>query len=252
MIPKVIHYCWFGRGNKPKLVLDCIASWKRVLPDYQIKEWNEDNFDISTCRYVQEAYASRKWAFVADYVRLYALFTEGGVYLDSDVEVVKSLDPYLVHKAFSGRESANSCLTGTMGAEKGSQWIKDMLDPYQGYEFIRKDGSLNLTTNVVYSNELMVQKGLSFEDKAFEIDNYVAIYPTEIFCPKPLGGDRYAATNKTVTIHHFAASWYSPRQRLACWVGKIAGNRAAQIVSLMTHNPAYIIRRILRYIKSGA
>ena len=112
MIPKVVHYCWFGRGEMPELAKKCIASWKTFLPDYQIKEWNEDNFDINCNQYVKEAYESRKFAFVTDYVRLYAIYTEGGVYMDTDVEVLKTLDPFLHHHAFSGFETDGNVPTG--------------------------------------------------------------------------------------------------------------------------------------------
>lgn len=251
MIPKVIHYCWFGRNPKPKKILDCIASWKRVLPEYAIKEWNEDNFDLGCCGYVREAYAAKKWAFVTDYVRLYALYTEGGVYLDSDVEVIKPLDAFLDCRAFSGRESPKSCLTGTMGAEKGSAWIRDMLEPYATRSFIREDASLNLTTNVVYANEILVPKGLPFEDSYFEIQEYVRIYPTEFFCPKSLRDNHYHVTCNTVTVHHFASSWHTPRERMLGWIGGRFGKRAAMAVGLLTRNPLTVPARVCKYIREG-
>ena len=120
MIPKIIHYCWFGRGEKPSQAQMCIESWKKILPEYQLKEWNEDNFDINQNRYVREAYENRKFAFVTDYVRLYALYNEGGVYMDTDVEVLGSYDSFLHHHAFSGFETDGNVPTGMMAAEKGS------------------------------------------------------------------------------------------------------------------------------------
>ena len=131
MIPKKIHYCWFGRGEKPELALKCIESWKKYLPDYELKEWNEDIFDISRNQYVREAYENRKFAFVTDYVRLYAIYTEGGIYMDTDVEVVGRFDKFLHHHAFSGFETDGNVPTGMMAAEKGSVWAKDLLDQYQ-------------------------------------------------------------------------------------------------------------------------
>lgn len=122
MIPKKIHYCWFGKGKMPELALKCIESWRVNLPDYELKEWNENSFDINSNFYVKEAYESRKFAFVTDYVRLYALYTEGGIYMDTDVEVLKNLDPFLDLPAFSGFEDNVHIPTGIMAAEKGSVW----------------------------------------------------------------------------------------------------------------------------------
>ena len=130
MIPKVIHYCWFGRGKMPEMALKCIESWKKYLPEYKIKEWNEDNFDLDMYPYVREAYDNRKFAFVTDVVRLYALYNEGGIYMDTDVEVLKSLDPFLHHNAFSGFEDDKNIPTGIMASEKGGRWAKENLDYY--------------------------------------------------------------------------------------------------------------------------
>ena len=128
MIPRIVHYCWFGHGQKPALAIKCIDSWKRLMPDFELKEWNESNFDISVCSYVKEAYESRKFAFVADYVRLYALATEGGVYMDSDVEVIRSLKPFLGHIAFTGYQNGGGCITGTMGSEGGASGCLSCLE----------------------------------------------------------------------------------------------------------------------------
>ena len=147
MIPKTIHYCWFGRGQMPPLAVKCIESWKKFLPDYSLKEWNEDNFDVSANKYVRQAYENRKFAFVTDYVRLYALYTEGGVYMDTDVEVLGSYDNFLHHTAFSGFETDGNVPTGMMAAEKGSLWAKELLDGYKDRVFIKEDGSFDTTTN---------------------------------------------------------------------------------------------------------
>ena len=123
MIPKIIHYCWFGRGEMPPLAKKCIKSWKKYCPDYEIKEWNEDNFDLDMYPYAREAYDNRKFAFVTDVVRLYAIYTEGGIYMDTDVEVLKPLDSFLKHIAFSGYENDTLVPTGIMASEKGAKWI---------------------------------------------------------------------------------------------------------------------------------
>lgn len=208
MIPKVIHYCWFGRGQKPLLAEKCIESWKKYCPDYEIIEWNEDNFDISSNQYVAEAYKSKKWAFVTDYVRLWALYNYGGVYMDTDVEVLKSIDPYLKHHAFSGFENATQIPTGIMAAEKGFSLIKEQLEFYDTARFIMEDGSLNITTNVVTITNQMRKHGFKPNNQYQELDGYV-FYPNNIFCPflERLGDKEYM--KDTVTIHHFAGSWKS-------------------------------------------
>ena len=155
MIPKIIHWCWFGRGELPPLAKKCIASWKEHLSDYEIKVWNEDNFDVNSVRYVAEAYQKRKYAFVSDYVRLSALHAEGGIYMDTDVEVLKRLDRFHELPAFTGYESDDACGMGMLGSEKGGRWVKDLMDEYQGLQFIKPDGRLNMTTIVKHAMRVM-------------------------------------------------------------------------------------------------
>ena len=126
MIPKIIHYCWFGGKNLPPLAKRCIASWKKYLPDYEIKEWNESNFDINCCDYVREAYQAKKWAFVTDYVRLFVLVNEGGIYMDTDVEVIGSLDYFLENEAFSGLENSSYISTGIMASERNFKLFENI------------------------------------------------------------------------------------------------------------------------------
>lgn len=207
MIPKVIHYCWFGRGQKPESALKCIDSWKRFLPDYTLKEWNEDNFDISSNNYVNQAYQNRKFAFVTDYVRLYALYTEGGIYMDTDVEVTGSFDSFLHHHAFSGFETDGNVPTGMMGAEKGSVWAKELMDGYKDRSFIREDGSLDTTTNTFVITGYMVDKGLVLNNRYQDFPGLCTMYPSDFFCPKDHRTGKIKCTPNTVCIHHFAGSW---------------------------------------------
>lgn len=207
MIPKTIHYCWFGRGKMPELAVKCINSWKKHLPEYKLKEWNEDNFDLDMYPYAREAYDNRKFAFVTDIVRLYALYSEGGIYMDTDVEVLRPLDEFLCHSAFSGFESSKDVLTGIMGAEKGSLWAKDNLEYYQGKHFIREDGTFDMTTNVRIVTDMMVLHGLQRKNMFQDFPDYVTFYPSDFFCPINIVTKRLCLTENSATIHHFAGSW---------------------------------------------
>ena len=214
-IPKIIHYCWFGRGPKPELAEKCIASWKKYCPDYTIKEWNEENFDLDSNLYVRQAYDSRKFAFVTDYVRLYALYHEGGIYMDTDVEVLKPLDIFLKHQAFSSFENNNKIPTGLMAAEAGNLWIKDLLDEYTDLAFLDAEGNMDLTTNVERITNLTLRKyGLnpvsSYQDLA---DGIVTMYPHDYFFPKDWQTGNINLTESSHTIHHFAGSWHTGKEK---------------------------------------
>lgn len=213
MIPKVIHYCWFGRNPLPPLAKKCIASWKKYLPDYEIKEWNEDNFDLDMYPYVREAYDNRKFAFVTDVVRLYALYNEGGIYMDTDVEVLKSLDPFLHHTAFSGFESETLIPTGIMASEKGGKWAKDNLDYYNNRHFLLSDGNLDLTTNVTTITNYMLNHGLRQDNTFQDFPNLITFYPKDFFCPINVKTLILQKTPNTVCIHHFAGSWKSESEK---------------------------------------
>lgn len=221
MIPKIIHYCWFGKGKKPALAIKCIESWRTYLPDYHLKEWNEDNFDINSNKYVQQAYENKKFAFVTDYVRLFAIYTEGGIYMDTDVQVLNSLDMFLVHPAFSGFENNNYVPTGIMGAEKGSVWAGKLLSSYNNRLFIKQDGCLDLTTNTKIITDAMVKEGLILNNQYQNISNSVVFYPHDYFCPKDHGTGVITITINSVCIHHFAMSWLNPRKKLPSNIKKV-------------------------------
>ena len=219
MIPKTIHYCWFGRGRMPKLALKCISSWMKHLPDYELKLWTEDNFNINTVPYVKGAYENRKYAFVTDYVRLYALYHEGGIYMDTDVEVLKNLDCFLNLPAFSGFEDDNQIPTGIMGSEKGGDWAKWQLSYYDNKHFISLDGKPDLTTNVTIISNSMAQKGFVLENSFQNFQDMITIYPKDYFCPKSYKDKNIYLTKNTYCIHHFAGSWHSNKVRIAYFVG---------------------------------
>lgn len=228
MIPKKIHYCWFGRSKKPDIALKCIESWKKKLPDYEIKEWNEDNFDLSHFSYTQEAYDARKFAFVTDVVRLYALYTEGGIYMDTDVEVLGSLDKFLNHIAFSGFEDETHVPTGIMASEKGGKWVYDNMNYYLNRHFIKEDGSFDITTNVTIITNYMLEKGLNQNNTFQDFPYLITLYPKDVFCPKSYINGKIYLTENTVTIHHFAGSWLSPRKKIISQIRRWIGEKNLQ------------------------
>ena len=223
MIPKIIHYCWFGRNPLPESAVKCIDSWKKYLPDYEIKEWNEDNFDLESYPYVKEAYENRKFAFVTDVVRLYALYNEGGIYMDTDVEVLKSLDPFLVHHAFSGFEDETNVPTGIMASEKHGKWALENLHHYDNLHFVKEDGSLDLTTNVVTITNYMLKYGLKQNNTYQDFPDLITMYPKDYFCPKSYKDGKIYLTDNTVTIHHFAGSWVSDIDKSIIEISKKLG-----------------------------
>jgi len=194
----------------PELVQNCIASWHRVMPDWEYKLWNEDNVDITSAPlYVRQAYEERKFAFVSDYVRLWALEQFGGVYLDTDVEVLRSYEPLLSDTAFMGFEESRAHLPGTcvMGCEAGCSWVKDMLATYDGAEFIGPNGQLDMTTNVERLGRMMVAAWLVPDGKEQYIEKWgLRVYDHHYF--SPITSTRVMRKSKdTYSIHHFAASW---------------------------------------------
>lgn len=214
MIPKIIHYCWFGRNPLPPLAEKCIASWKQYLPEYEIIEWNEDNFPIADFRFAQEALDNRKFAFVSDVARLYAMEKMGGIYMDTDVEVLKPLDAFLHHSAFSGFENDDYVPTGIMASEKSGTWVKELLAYYDNRPFVNADGSLETTSNTVIITAMMKEKGFAMTNTFQQIDGYVAFYPNDYFCPKSYKTGKIELTKNSACIHHFAKSWVPAHKRL--------------------------------------
>ena len=211
-IPKIIHYCWFGRKPKPELAEKCIRSWKKFCPDYEILEWNEDNFDVTAApKYVQQAYEQRRWAFVSDFVRLKALTELGGVYMDTDVEVIKPLDPYLHHQAFAGFEHPERVQTGLLACEKDFPLFREFMAYYDTASFLQSDGTPDVTTNVEILTRLCRERGMVCNDTYQEIAG-LAIYPREIFCPVDYDSQKLKKTRKTVTIHWFSGSWHTEEE----------------------------------------
>jgi hypothetical protein len=208
-IPRTIHYIWFGGNPLGEKELACIDSWKKLCPGYEIVRWDESNFDVSSNRYCKEAYENRKWAFVSDYVRLWVLVNYGGVYMDTDVEVVKPLDQFLVHQAFSGFETETDIPTGIMACEKGFPLFDALLHDYNDRRFVQPDGSLDTSTNVAAITNACLEHGFVPNGQYQVVDGF-ALYPKDWFCPKSYDTGLISATENTHTIHHFAGSWLDP------------------------------------------
>ena len=213
MIPKIIHYCWFGGNPLPELAQKCIESWKKFCPEYEIIEWNESNFDIAANVYAKEAYEAKKWAFVSDVARLYALVTVGGIYMDTDVEVLKPLDEFLSLEAFSGFETETAIPTGIMAAEKGQPLFAELLHDYDNVHFLREDGTPDCTTNVIRITNLCLKYGLKLNNQKQTVRGFT-LFPCDYFCPKNPATKELRITDHTVTIHHFDGSWLSDEERL--------------------------------------
>lgn len=212
MIPKILHYCWFGGGAKPPLAEKCLASWRKYCPDFEIREWNEGNFDLSQAPlYVRQAYEAGRWAFVTDYVRLLPLTQEGGVYMDTDVELVKPLTPYLSHRAFAGFERDDGVQTGLLACEPGFELFQEFLEHYDTASFYREDGTQDTTTNVEVLTRLCQAHGLRLDGTRQSVAG-LELYPKEVFCPVEFDTMRLHRTRKTVCIHWFAASWHTQQE----------------------------------------
>lgn len=222
MIPKVIHYCWFGRNELPDNVKECIRSWKKYCPDFEIKEWNENNFDVNCCAYVNEAYKKKEWAFVSDFARFWILYNYGGVYLDTDVELLKSLDDILEVGSFMGREDINHVNPGLgIAAPAGLDLYKDIIDSYLNDHFVSKYGVVNLKNVVTRVTEILKDKGFLGKNEVEMVDG-TYIYPPEYFCPLNYKTGEIYITSNTYAIHHYTATWHSGLDKI---INKIEYNK---------------------------
>ena len=213
-IPKIIHYCWLGGNPKPDSVLRCIDSWRKYCPDYEIREWNESNLDISMNEYTRQAYEAKAWGFVPDYLRLWIVYTHGGIYLDTDVQIIRSFDPLLKEKGFAGFEDDEHIALGLgFGAEAENPMIAKQMAVYDGLRFRNEDGSYNRTPSPQYSTELMKQLGLHPNNGSVQYIDGFACYPPEYFCPKSFQTGMMKLTKNTFSIHQFDASWYSEEEQ---------------------------------------
>ena len=214
MIPKIIHYCWFGGKELPELSKKCLESWQKYCPDFEIKRWDESNTDLHENAYIEEAYNEKKWAFVTDYIRLKILYENGGIYVDTDLEILKPIDCFLQNRGFTGFESDDSLLTGMLGSEKELPVYKELLSYYDNRHFIRDDGTYDITTNVTTVTNFFLQNGLILNNKKQTIKD-ICIYPNDYFSPKDYNTGRLVLTDNSYTIHHFDGSWLTEEDKMA-------------------------------------
>lgn len=212
MIPKKIHYCWFGGKELPQEAKKCIESWKKYCPDYEIIEWNEKNYDLNKNDYVRYTYDNKKYAFLTDYVRLDIIYNEGGIYLDTDVELLKSLDPLLDCKGYIGMEQIGTINTGQgFGAIRHHPFIKKNKEYYENCVYKDENGEFIKNICVPITTSILKEKGLVEKNVIQDVYD-MKIYPVEYFCPKVLGTDKIIKTDNTYSIHHFESSWKSNKR----------------------------------------
>ncbi len=225
MIPKIIHYCWFGRNPLPESAQKCIASWKKYLPDYEIREWNDDNFDVNIIPYTKEAYEAKKYAFVSDYARFWILYHYGGLYFDTDVEVIKPMDDIIERGPFMGCESSSiktmSVNPGVgLGITPGLGFIAEMLLKYAELHFQNEDSTVNQKTIVSYTTEQLFLHGLKTMDEIQEVAG-LWIYPQDYFNPLDDLTGKLRKTENTRSVHWFMNSWGSGSS-LRRWLSRIS------------------------------
>lgn len=213
MIPKIIHYCWFGRNPKSKLIERCIASWRKYCPDWQIIEWNEDNYDTRKNTFCRQAYESKKWAFVSDYARFDVLYQMGGIYMDTDVQILRPLDDFLGHDVFAGHETDTWVAPGLiLGSIPQHPMLRSVLDHYAQASFLTGDGSENQKTVGEYFTQALLESGIQ-PNGVYQEAEGIAIYPKEYFCPLDDATGVLAKTENTYTIHWYSKTWIDPKLR---------------------------------------
>lgn len=235
MIPKIIHYCWLSGDSYPNKVRYCIKSWKEKLPDYEFLLWDLNRFDINSSIWCKEALRLKKYAFVADYIRSFALYYYGGIYLDSDVEVIKPFDDLLNLPYFIGREQSGAIEAAIVGAEKGNDLFKKMIEYYNNRHFLKEDGTPDLTPMPVLMGRLINNNYIIKEinhKKEFETrENMLCIFPPVYFSPKKNDTFQILSTDQTYSIHHFNASWYPAKKKAFRIISKIFGYKVASAIS---------------------
>ena len=213
MIPKTIHYCWFGRRKKPPLVRRCISSWEKFCPDFDIAEWNEDNCDIFSVPFAVEAYRAKKYAFVSDVIRLFVLEQYGGVYLDTDVEIVRDISPLMTDEGFIGFENDEYVASGLVFAcVPHHPAVKEMLNAYHGLRFNDSDGEMNMLCCPRLNTDVLERFGLIRNGRG-QLVGGIRVYPADYFNPMDSATGRITYTENTYTVHRYGMSWLPKRTR---------------------------------------
>jgi mannosyltransferase OCH1-like enzyme len=212
-IPKIIHYCWFGPKAIPELELKCMESWKKFFPDYKFMFWNEKTFDINETSFIQQAYEAKHYAFVSDYVRTKVLYEYGGLYLDTDVEILQSFETVLNKGiSFLGFENRSRIGTAIMGFTAKHQLMNEFIGYYLKNDFKNSKGEINITANVEILTNLLIRKGL-ISNGSNQIINNIEVFSREYFYPKKISVTEFRLTTKTIAVHKFSCSWLTERQR---------------------------------------
>lgn len=245
MIPKVIHYCWFGHTPKPKLFYKCYKSWKKKCPEYEIVEWNESNFDISSCPlYVRQAYEAQKWAFVTDFVRLKIIYENGGIYLDTDVEVRKNLTSLLKYDAYFGFE--NNCFIATglgFGAIKKSKIIEELIKDYETIPFVLNDGEYDETPCPERNTPHFKKYGFEINGETQVKDN-ICVFSSEYLSPLSFETGKKHITQNTISIHWYSASWKT-KEQLEYYKKTKSKERQEKRKDYIIHIPNRLIKKAL-------
>lgn len=212
MIPKVIHYCWFGKGEMPDKEKSCVETWRECFPNYELKLWTEENFDYAQCAFAKQAYDAKKYAFVSDYARAKVLYEYGGIYLDTDVKVLKRFPKSTAPKGFMGFERRAFIGTAVLASIPKNENIKELLNYYESHNFVQEDGSFDNIANVSVLTDIMKGKGLVLGGEKQQVDGF-DIFNREVFYPKKLSDTEFRTTEETCAIHMCSNSWLSERER---------------------------------------
>lgn len=248
MIPKVIHYCWFGNNPLPDEAKKCIESWKKYCKDYKIVEWNETNYDINKCEFIKKAYENKKWAFVSDYARLDIIYENGGIYLDTDVEILRPIDDLLENEAFMGFERKDLVNTGLgFGAVAKNKFIKENLEAYNKLEYPEENIEVFACTKITTS--ILKKHGININNTYQKNDELgITLYPTEYFCPMNYFTGKINITDKTYSIHRYDMTWFSEEEKK--WylreqkLSRIFGIKLGHLMIVITRFPIKLIKRL--------